>query len=175
VPGINRFCVMATLQAARAHLLGLKLEEAYSWGLNRAIFYAAAKRGFKGGSVRTGEYRAAKERAPEMRPDVFRLGDDMAFKEVKSGRTFFTIGGKVQTVQDFEKQVISRFGARFPDAWNDAIDLLKNYDKETLLSQSGFYRDIYKPNRDSFVEKWTGLVEVAPLKSEMAAKKSRRT
>jgi len=36
--GINRFCVMATLQAARAHLLGLKLDEAYSWGLNRACY-----------------------------------------------------------------------------------------------------------------------------------------
>ena len=51
--GINRFCVMATLQAARAHLLGLKLDEAYSWGLTKAIFFAAAKRGFKGGSGRT--------------------------------------------------------------------------------------------------------------------------
>src|SRR2546428_13099724 len=46
--GINRFCVMATLQAARAYLLGLRMDEAYSWGLNRSIFYAAAKRGFKG-------------------------------------------------------------------------------------------------------------------------------
>ncbi|MBC7189152.1 hypothetical protein H5U35_02900, partial [Candidatus Aerophobetes bacterium] len=44
---IGRFQVMATLQAARAFLLGLPLESAKSWGLNRAIFYAAAKRGFK--------------------------------------------------------------------------------------------------------------------------------
>ena len=175
MPGVNRFCVMATLQAARAHLLGLKLEEAYSWGLNRAIFYAAAKRGFKGTSARTGENRAARERPPEERPDVFRLGDDMAFKEVRSGKMLFTIGGKFQTEKDFKKQIISRFGARFPDAWNDAIDLLKNYERDTLLSQSGFYGDIYKPNRDSLVEKWTGLAEVPPLKRENAAKRSQRT
>ncbi len=169
MPGVNRFCVMATLQAARAHLLGLKLEEAYSWGLNRAIFYAAAKRVFKGTSAGTGEYRAAKER-----PDVFRLGDDMAFREARSGKMFFTIGGKVQTEKDFKKQIVSRFGVRFPEAWKDAIDLLKNYDRETLLSQSGFYRDVYKPNRDSLVEKWTGLVEAAPLERENASRRSRR-
>jgi len=42
----GRFQVMATLQAARAFLLGLILELAKSWGLNRVIFCAAAKRGF---------------------------------------------------------------------------------------------------------------------------------
>lgn len=46
---VGRFQVMATLQAARAYILGLPLESALSWGLNRSIFYAAAKRGFKGG------------------------------------------------------------------------------------------------------------------------------
>ena len=48
---VGRFQVMTLLQAARAHVLGLPLESAYSWGLNRAIFIAAAKRGFKGGSA----------------------------------------------------------------------------------------------------------------------------
>lgn len=47
MPKIGRFQVMATLQAARAYALGLSLEEAKSFGLNRAIFYAAAKKGFK--------------------------------------------------------------------------------------------------------------------------------
>ncbi len=42
----GRFRVMATLQAARAFLLGLLLELAKSWGLNRVIFCAAVKRGF---------------------------------------------------------------------------------------------------------------------------------
>ena len=47
---VGRFQVMATLQAARAKILGLPLASAKSWGLNRAIYYAAAKRGFKSGS-----------------------------------------------------------------------------------------------------------------------------
>jgi len=40
-----RLQVMATLQAARAFLLGLILELAKSRGLNRVIFCAVAKRG----------------------------------------------------------------------------------------------------------------------------------
>src|SRR2546425_2959687 len=167
--GINRFCVMATLQAARAHLLGLKLDEAYSWGLNRAIFYAAAKRGFKGGSGGKRVLRAAESRPPEAGPQVFRLGDDMAFIEVSGGRTLFTIGGKVQSEADFKGQVASRFGEKFSAAWRDALDLLGNYDRDTLLSQSAFYKEVYKPNRDSLVEKWSGLVEAAEVKKEKTA------
>src|SRR5438132_331734 len=164
--GINRFCVMATLQAARAHLLGLKLDEAYSWGLNRAIFFAAAKRGFKGGSEGRSKSGAGETRSPEERPDVFRLGDDMTFREVRGGRTFFTIGGKVQTEADFKRQVASRFGEKFSVAWKDALDLLGNYDRDTLMSQNAFYRDVYKPNRDSLVENWSRLVEAAQVKKE---------
>jgi hypothetical protein len=167
--GINRFCVMATLQAARAHLLGLKLDEAYSWGLNRSIFYAAAKRGFKGGSRGRSESGAGENRPSEARPDVFRLGDDMAFREVRGGKMLFTIGGKVQTAADFKRQVASRFGEEFSAAWRDALDLLGNYDRDTLLSQNAFYRDVYKPNRDSLVEKWSGLVEAAQVKKEKPA------
>jgi len=171
--GINRFCVMATLQAARAHLLGLKLEEAYSWGLNKAIFYAAAKRGFKGGSGRTSELKATENRPPEARPDVFRLGDDMAFREVRGGRMLFTIGGKVQSEAEFKRQVASRFGEKFSAAWRDALDLLRNYDRDTLLSQNAFYRDVYKPNRDSLVEKWSGLVDAQVKKEKTAGRPSR--
>jgi len=162
MPGVNRFCVMATLQAARAHLLGLKLDEAYSWGLNRAIFYAAAKRGFKGGASLSRESRWGERRSPQEGPSVFRLGDDIAFREVRNGKMLFTIGGKAQSEEDFKKQIASRFGARFPDVWEDALDLLKNFGRETLLSQNRFYGDVYKPNRDSLVEKWSELVETSP-------------
>jgi len=130
--------VMATLQAARAYLLGLKPDEAFSWGLNRAIFYAAAKREFKGSSKATSEYRAAKNRKEKERPDVFRLGDDMAFKEVKDGKLVFTIGGKMQTKEDFNRQMALGFKGRLQHAWDEAVALLKQYDRELLLSQSAF-------------------------------------
>ncbi len=81
--------MMAILQAARAHVLGLQLESAYSWGLNRAIFIAAAKRGFKGGA--SGK-EGAKGGRTSRGAGVYYLGDDMAFKEEKEGVLRFTIG-----------------------------------------------------------------------------------
>lgn len=155
---ISRFCVMATLQAARAYLLGLSLEEAYSWGLNRAIFFAAAKRGFKGGGQRTGEFRAASRRDERESPDVFMLGDDMAFKELKEGKMRFTIGGKPQTPEDFQRQIALRFGGRFDEVWKEAMRILQKEERSALLSQSRFYSEVYRPRRDSLVEKWTRLI-----------------
>ncbi|TLY01539.1 MAG: hypothetical protein E6K90_01100 [Thaumarchaeota archaeon] len=85
----------------------------------------------------------------------------------------FTIGGKVQSEADFKRQVASRFGEKFSAAWRDALDLLGNYDRDTLLSQNSFYRDVYKPNRDSLVEKWSGLVD-AQVKEEKTAGRTSR-
>jgi len=97
----------------------------------------------------------------------------MAFREVRGGRMLFTIGGKVQSEADFKRQVASRFGEKFSAAWRDALDLLGNYDRDTLLSQNSFYRDVYKPNRDSLVEKWSGLVD-AQVKEEKTAGRTSR-
>src|SRR5574341_443806 len=95
--GVGRFQVMATLQAARAHVLGLPEASAKSWGLNRAIFYAAAKRGFKGGggagAVKT---TTATGRQRTVVPDEFSLGEDKAYAVRTEGHPLFTIGGKVQ-------------------------------------------------------------------------------
>jgi len=140
------------LQAARAYVLGLPLESAYSWGLNRAIFIAAAKRGFKGGSGGGG---GAEARRTSKEAEVYHLGDDMAFKDEKGGVLRFTIGGTVQTKEDFERQVKSRFGGSFPIAWKEALSYVKEFDREVLLSTDGFYRDVYRPKRDELAEKWT--------------------
>lgn len=143
---------MALLQAARARVLGLPLESAYSWGLNRAIFIAAAKRGFKGGEG------GGRGKSPKSE-NVYYLGDDMAFKEEKGGVLLFTFGGVVLTKEGFEKQVKSRFGGAFRDAWREAVAYVKGFDKETLLSAGGFYREVYKPRRDELAEKWSAASE----------------
>jgi hypothetical protein len=146
---------MALLQAARAYVLGLPLESAYSWGLNRAIFIAAAKRGFKGGSGGAGGEGGAKVRKTSKEAGVYYLGDDMAFKDEKGGVLRFTIGGEVQTKEDFERQVKSRFGGAFPTAWKEAVTYVKEFDKEVLLSADGFFREVYRPRRDELAGKWT--------------------
>jgi hypothetical protein len=153
---VGRFQVMTLLQAARAYTLGLPLESAYSWGLNRSIFIAAAKRGFKGGGKGGGRRPEGKT---AKKAGTYFLGDDMAYKEEVGGVLLFTIGGRVQTKEEFEKRVRSRFGAAFPAAWAEALAYVKKFDRDTLLSAEGFFRDVYRPVRDDLAEKWTEASE----------------
>lgn len=149
---VKRFQVMALLQAARAYVLGLPLESAYSWGLNRAIFIAAAKRGFKSGA---GGGMGGKGGGTSKGANVYSLGDDMAFKDERGEVLRFTIGGEVQTKEAFERQVRSRFGDYFGAAWKEALAYVKKFDKETLLSTDDFFRLVYRPRRDELADKWT--------------------
>ena len=150
---------MATLQAARAYLLGLPLVRAKSWGLNRAIFYAAAKRGFisKGKRPIERSFEEIKQKPTEERRDAYFLGDEMAYKVKEGRRVYFTIGGEPQTEEDFARQIEARFGKRFEGAWKEALEMVKQFDRETLLSQHNFYELVYKPVRDSLATKWTEI------------------
>ena len=154
---MGRFQVMATLQAARAKELGLSVTAAKSWGLNRAIFYAAAKRGFK-------EKRAPLRRPEEIgkKPmvktrDAYFLGDEMAYISKKGTRFYFTIGGEPQTASDFKRQIERRFGDAFSDAWNESLEIVRRYPRNVLLSQSGFFEEVYRPRRDELSSKWTQM------------------
>ena len=147
---VGRFQIMALLQAARAYALGLPLESAYSWGVNRAIFIAAAKRGFKAGagSAASGGKGASAKGS-------YLLGDDMAYKTEQKGVVLFTFGGKVQTKEEFDKRVRARFGKKFPRAWKEALAYVKKFDKETLLSREAFFGGVYRPVRDEWADRWT--------------------
>jgi hypothetical protein len=151
---ITRFTVMATLQAARASRLGLPERSAFSWGLNRAIFYAAAKRGFSGagGPPKTGEPATAPP--PET---TYALGDDFAYRDPSRSELYFTIGGETQTEKEFERQVAVRFGSEkhFREAWKEALALVDGFEDEVLRSGSRFYSVVYRPRRDELVEEWT--------------------
>lgn len=162
---VGRFQVMALLQAARAYVLGLPRESAYSWGLNRAIFYAAAKKGFK----KALPPPRLEELFPQRRAEeierlrkgfgVYHLGDEMAYSVEIDGKRLFTIGREIQTEEAFQKQVASRFKDAFPKAWEEAVEICKSYDKGVLLSQRYFYETVYKPRRDELAKKWTQMVE----------------
>ncbi len=134
---------MAILQTARAKALGLPLASAKSWGLNRAIFYAAAKRGFKG----TGAKRPPTRRE-------FWLGDDKAYTVRTRRQTLVTIGGDVQRVEDFERQVVQRFDGTFDAVWKEAAEIVQRYDRKILESQNGFYLHVYRPRRDGLAKRW---------------------
>ena len=146
------------LQAARALTLGLPLESSFSWGLNRATFIAAAKRGFKGGSGTGGGREGG---GSSEREGTYMLGDDTAYTTKRKGVLLFTFGGKVQTREEFDKRVKARFGGTFDDAWNEALTYVKGFDKQTLLSSEVFFRDVYRPVRDVLAEKWTNATETS--------------
>ncbi len=155
---------MAVLQAARAYVLGMPLYLAKSWGLNRAIFYAAAKRGFK--KVRLPR-RPARTIAELREKPILKakhvqfLGDEAAFITEVGGKMYFTIGGKPQTEEDFRRQIESRFAPIFDKIWKEALEIVREFAPEILLSQRGFFNEVYKPLRDELAEKWSKMVEEA--------------
>ena len=146
---------MAMLQAARAESLGLPHDSALSWGLNRAIFFAAAKQGFREASSKIGEEAGKPSTAPSA--EVFRLGDDEAFRDPYAKGIIFTIGGEDQTVDRFARQVTSRFGTKenFRAAWDEAVRIVGEVDRATLESRRRFYEEVYKPGRDELSDSWT--------------------
>jgi len=162
---VGRFQVMAVLQAARAYVLGLPFESAKSFGLNRAIFYAAAKKGFKRPrpekpkELIVGKISVEDEKRKKILESfqVFQLGDEMAYSVEIEGRRYFMIGNEVQTEDDFRRQVENRFGGKFDKAWEEAVALCKSLDRGVLLSQRYFYETVYKPRRDELAKKWTEL------------------
>jgi hypothetical protein len=152
---VTRFVVMAVLQAARAEALGLPHESAVSWGLNRAIFYAAAKSGFKQGASTSSEGSGQRAEAP--RPETFHLGQDEAYVVPDRKPVTFTIGGQAQTPETFDHQVVARFGTKenFRAAWSEALRIVGHFDREVLESPQKFYAEVYKPRRDELSDTWT--------------------
>ena len=155
---VGRFQVMAVLQAARAKEFGFSDTRAKSWGLNRAIFYAAAKRGFKHTAERPRAAEPGKKTVARRGKSYF-LGNEMGYTERKGNRIYFTIGGKLQTEADFKRQIEARFGKEFAHAWKEALTIIHQYRKDVLLSQSRFFSEIYRPRRDELASKWTKASE----------------
>jgi len=162
---VGRFQVMATLQAARAYVLGEPIESAKSWGLNRAIFYAAAKRGFKPkpGPLKPPKFKLELDEKKIAKIQktfgIYYLGDEMGYSVELDGKRLFTIGEEVQMPEKFEKQIALRFGKAYKKAWNEAIKICKEYDPSVLKSMRYFYETVYKPRRDILAEQWTEYSE----------------
>ena len=152
---VTRFVVMAVLQAARGETLGLPLESAYSWGLNRAIFYAAAKRGFRGGGSEGGAVEPTAKAKPAR--EAYRLGDEEAYRTPGTGPPTFVIGEEAQSSAEFERAVVARFGTRenFRAAWETARSIVAGFDRPTLESRRRFYDEVYRPRRDKLSDDWT--------------------
>ena len=150
---MGRFEVMALLQAARYYLLSGDREKAYSFGLNRAIFYAWAKhRGkFQTKALKRVDKAKGVRQVKEGDKIMVYVGDEGAFI---SPRGWFTIGNTEQRPEDFKRQIASKINSTisFEKAWEAALNYLRRFSRTTLLDQQKFYEKVYKPVRDNFLE-----------------------
>ncbi|MEM2442881.1 MAG: hypothetical protein QXL20_02650 [Candidatus Bathyarchaeia archaeon] len=150
---IGRFQVMGLLQAARYYILTGDLEKAKSFGLNRAIFYAWAKRHGKEIAMRRSlrEKGEVASKVHSGNEKAVQVGDEVAFIS-KDG--WFIIGGQIQKPQDYDRQIAKPIEGiiSYERAWQAAIEYLKGFGRETLLDQQSFFKEVYEPVRDKFLE-----------------------
>ncbi|UXD21687.1 hypothetical protein IPA_06810 [Ignicoccus pacificus DSM 13166] len=147
----GRFPVMALLQAARYYLMTGNLEEALSFGLNRAIFYAWLKYHYNPGRARRPRgYSEEELRRIEKLTPVGPLKD----KAPRSEEGWFEIGGQVQRPEDFMRQVAKRFeesGIPFDLAWEKALEYVSKFPEHVLKDPNLFFKYVYEPVRDNFL------------------------
>ena len=67
----------------------------------------------------------------------------------------FTIGGDIQTPDAFTRQVEARFAGTYRQAWAEAQDIVRRYDRAVLEDPDAFFSQVYRPRRDELAKKWT--------------------
>ena len=146
---LGRFQVMALLQAARYYLLMGDLERAKSFGLNRAIFYAWAKR--RGRGARPGA-RPPGTRAPRKAVKRVKVAGEEVYV---SEDGWFVMGGVEQRPADYDRQVASAISGVVPyeEAWRRALEYLRQFPRSVLEDPQEFYRRAYEPVRDEFLDR----------------------
>ena len=161
---VGRFPVMALLQAARYYLLTGDLERAKSFGLNRAIFYAWAKYYGPARSARRILVSSSRQRGPLGSSEDKLGGTDfvevLGEKVRVSPRGFYVMGGIEQRPEDFDRNVARKFeeaGIRFEEAWKAALDYVSRFPANVLRDPQRFFKEVYEPVRDRFVEDVVGL------------------
>ncbi len=145
---IGRFQVMGLLQAARYYLLKGDLEKAKSFGLNRAIFYAWAKY--------YGRNYKPKRPSTRMREDKpWRLEKTLGEEVPVSPRGWYMIGDKEQLPEDYDREIAAKINAIIPyeEAWRKTLEYLKQFPEHVLRDPQKFYKLVYEPVRDNFIEK----------------------
>ncbi|MGC9210536.1 MAG: hypothetical protein ACP5FU_00040 [Nitrososphaeria archaeon] len=163
--GLGRFQVMGLMQAARYYLIKGDIKKAKSFGLNRAIFYAWAKRY---GPVKKGgvQKRLGEETTKEEVYGFEKVGNEEA--PIDKGSGLFMIGNKVQTPEDYDREIAMRINAFVPydKAWERTLKYMSRFPKEYLEDQRLFFERVYRPVRDSFLEK---VVEEKELDEDQAS------
>jgi hypothetical protein len=85
------------------------------------------------------------------------LGDEGAYYVEMDGKKRYVMGEEILGPDDFRRQVAERFGQAFPQAWQQAVQIVEQTDRATLASRRKFYEEIYKPRRDELAKAWSAL------------------
>ena len=167
---VGRFEVMALLQAVRYYLLTGDIAKAKSFGLNRAIFYAWSK--YHG--VRRWRVPQVVEKKVKSYSTDSGSGNLSVVKDnvEVSSRGWFVIGGQEQTPTDFDRQIRFKFETFIPFdvVWRIAVNYVKQFPESVLRDPNKFFKYVYEPVRDNFVEK----VILAPYHQYPKALESQR-
>lgn len=151
----GRFQVMALLQAARYYTLTGDLDKAKSFGLNRAIFYAWAKRYGPSARPRMGrDATRPKGSSGGGREEVQRV-EMLGEEAYVSHDGWFAMGGVSQKPDDYDRQVIRIIGSTIPyeEAWRRALEYVRSFPRSVLENPREFYSRVYEPVKDEFAEK----------------------
>lgn len=162
--GIGRFPVMAILQAARYYVLKKDLDKAKSFGLNRAIFYAWAK-------------HYGPSRRQFIKPGMLssRVSRERKFAEELGERVqigpsgYYMIGGIEQKPEDYDRNVAKRFeeaGVPYGKAWEATLKYVSKFPRNILIDPQKFYKYVYEPVRDSFIERVLGRKDGGKIKNK---------
>jgi hypothetical protein len=175
---LSEFYIHAVLQAARAHSLGLDTDSAKSWGLNRAIFYEAAKKGYFGYRARkpddlqkssslSGTGQGSRFRKGKNFGVLYEVGNEKAYavQEPYTGGVRFVIGGKVQKPETFDRLISKKF-PNWDLVWAEAKELMSQASPHILKSAHRFHKDIYKARREDLAQKWSqGQAAIVQIRS----------
>jgi hypothetical protein len=90
------------------------------------------------------------------------LGDEVAYYVEMDGKKRYVMGEEILVEPgDFRRQVAERFGQAFPQAWEQAVQIVERTDRATLESRRKLYEEVYQPRRDELAKAWTALSKQA--------------
>ena len=159
---VGKFQVMAMMQAVRYKILKPYCleEEAFSWGGNRAIFYAYCK--YRKGVGKKPSSRS-KSRVVKIdghlkskKIDMEGVGDEKGYCIRFADKVLYVMGSLVIDEKWWVKSVINRFDSY--DHYFQCMKIIENHVEqfpvEILSSRRSFFKVVYEPVREAFAEQF---------------------
>lgn len=151
---IGRFEIMALLQAARYYLLTHNIEQAKSFGLNRAIFYTWIKYNKPHGRFITNYNTSPMSKTKSAIDNGYTVNRKVVKDEIEVRGKYFVFGDQVQKPEDFDKTVAQKIDlvVSFELVWYLTLKYVRAFNIDVLKGPDKFYKHVYEPVRDIYLE-----------------------